>query len=239
MNYIKYLSATNVLLVLCVIVFVLKQVFAKTGYSGFELFYFESPLFNPVQLFSHLFLHGSISHLLLNMLGLWMFGTVIERVWGTQRFLVFYFACGIGAALIYLAVNYYQFQVAIAPLLSANIPYESVIKTFSVNQYYAQFASSKDAILIFASPVVGASGAIYGILVAFAFLFPNHKVMLIFLPVPIAAKFFVPVLLCIDLLSGVTGFSIFGANVAHAAHIGGAIVGMIFVWVYQRKKIPV
>ncbi len=138
--------------------------------------------------------------MLFNMLGLWFFGQVLERVWGGARLLAFYVLCGMGAALISQVID----------------------------QYLLQQISGR---------MVGASGAIYGILVAFAMLFPNQKIMLIFLPVPIAAKVFVPVLLLIDLAGGLTGFSIFGGNIAHFAHIGGAVVGFILCVAWQKKRL--
>jgi membrane associated rhomboid family serine protease len=232
----NYINATNALILICVVVFSLLTLVMDVGRSGFELFYWQSPLFNLTQLVSHMFLHGGVMHLAFNMLGLWMFGSAIERVWGAPKFLLYYFICGLGAALIYEGVNYYQFQVAIAPLLDAGINQENIIQLFSQNQYYPQFPTAKQAIIIFSSPVVGASGAIYGVLVAFACLFPNHKMILLFLPFPIAAKYFVPALLCLDLFSGVTGLPIFGNNIAHAAHIGGAITGLLLMMTLMRRN---
>ncbi len=235
----QFLTVTNVLIVLCVLAFAADQLFVSGRSSGFELFYIQSDLFKPIQLLSYLFLHASITHLLLNMLGLWMFGSVIERVWGAQRFIIFYLVCGIGAGVIYLAFNYIQFQWTIAPLLEAHVSSAQVIQAFSDNRLYTvlyqQFPDIEQAAIIFFTPMVGASAAIYAVLVAFACLFPNYKVMLLFFPVPIAAKFFVPALLCFDLLSGLTGFSIFGANVAHSAHIAGAVMGFAFVLLFRQK----
>jgi len=181
------LVATNL-----VVYFLLAGLF-PTSYSGLELFNWQTPNFRIWQLVSYMFLHGSLTHLAFNMLALWSFGRVLERVWGNHRMLIFYLACGVGAAVI-----------------------SQIVDTFVFNK-------------VFGGATVGASGAVYGILVAFALLFPNFKIMLIFIPVPIAAKYFVPVLLLIDLSAGITGFSIFGANIAHFAHIGGAIIGFALV----------
>ncbi len=229
-------TATNALIATCVVIyFVLNQIHGR-GFSGYELFFIGNSDFAPIQLVSHMFLHGSPTHLFFNMFGLWMFGNSIERLWGAKKFLLFYFLCGLGAAAIYMAVNYYQFQAAIAPLLDAGISLEDMKAVFASSKYYQQFPTSELAVTTFKSPVVGASGALYGVLVAFAFLFPNHKIMLIFLPVPVAAKFFVPALLAIDVLSEFTGFSIFGQNIAHAAHVGGAITGIILMLSVMKKK---
>jgi membrane associated rhomboid family serine protease len=225
----KHISITNSLILACVSVFALAHFWFASPYSGYEMFYWESPLFRPRQLLSHLFLHGGGLHLAFNMLALWMFGNVVEQVWGWSRFLLYYLACGLGAGLVYQIVNYYEFQAAIAPLLDATISFEQLSDVFSRQLYYPNFPSSEQATLIFNTPVVGASGAIYGVLVAFACLFPNHKMVLIFLPFPIAAKYFVPILLGLDIFSGVTGLPILGSNIAHAAHVGGAITGALLM----------
>jgi len=230
------ITVTNGLVLLCVIAYIIESQFVKTGLSGYELLYFENPLFEPIQLFSHMFFHGSITHLLFNMLGLWMFGNSIERVFGHKKFLIFYFLCGLGAAAIYLSVNYYQFHSLIDQLLNAGIDQTTLFKALETSQYFPQFPQSEEATILFNTPIVGASGALYGVLVAFALIFPNHKIMLIFLPVPIAAKFFVPALLSIDLLSEFTGFSIFGQNIGHSAHIGGAITALLLLFTVMKKS---
>ncbi|MFT7387722.1 MAG: membrane associated rhomboid family serine protease [Candidatus Endobugula sp.] len=224
----RHFTATNVLISLCALTFLLGMI-DPNNTKNVALYYWESPLFQPLQLLSHLFVHGGVMHLLFNMLGLWMFGRILEQVWGRTRFLLFYITCGVGAALMYQLASYYQFQSAIEPLLAVNIPFDDMLQRFSNGQYYTQFPSSEQAAIIFFSSVVGASGAIYGVLVGFAFLFPNHKLFFIFLPFPIPAKFFVPALLSFDIYASVTGFSIFGANIAHTAHVGGALVGLILV----------
>lgn len=226
----KRLTATNSLLVLCVLVF------ALTTYLGLfnrgdllALYYLENPQYQLFQFLSHLFMHGGLLHLFVNMFGLFLFGNAVEQRWGSARFLGFYFICGLGAALIYQGINVYEFQAAIQPALNLGLTENEIIGAFSGNQYFTNIAKSEEAFLIFAAPVVGASGALYGILLAYTFLFPNNKLALIFLPVPIAAKYFMPVLLGIELLSGITGFSVFGSNIAHWAHIGGAITGFIVI----------
>jgi len=192
-------SITNRLVFITVVIYFAVQqgLFANT-LTGFEMFSWETTRFAPWQLLTHMFLHGSISHLAFNMLALWSFGRILEKVWGVQRFLVFYLVCGIGAAVI-----------------------SQLVDQFILGPVYGY--------------TVGASGAIYGLLVAFAMMFPNFKIMLIFLPVPIAAKYFVPVILLIDLAAGFTGFSIFGQNIAHFAHLGGAFMGFLMLSYYKRR----
>jgi len=230
----QYLNATNILIAINVAVFFLTGM--TQGRTGLELYYHQNPQFNPTQFISYMFMHGSINHLLFNMFGLWMFGTWLERLWGAKRFVIFYLATGVGAALIYMAYNNWQFNNAMEIALQSRYSAEQLISTFESGKYFSDVAASADAAAIFLTPMVGASGAIYGILVAFAWLFPNFKMMLIFLPVPIAAKYFVPGLLALDLFSGVTGFSLFGGNVAHFAHIGGAMIGALLMWFWYDRE---
>lgn len=235
-------SMTNRLLVITVLVyFVIEALFAGQR-SGLELYFWQSPDFKIWQLVSSVFLHGGLAHLAFNMLALWSFGRVLEKVWGNDRFLVFYLLCGVGANVISIAVTHFQFQNATTELLSAGIS-ASDLQTWLAEGSISGSAivnANKEALqnyyYLFNTPMVGASGAIYGILVAFALLFPSFKIMLIFLPVPIAAKYFVPGLLTLDLFSGITGFSLFGGNIAHFAHIGGAVIGMILIlWWNDRE----
>lgn len=204
----------------------------------------QHPNFQYGQVLTSMFLHGGFIHLLLNMYALWAFGSPLEIMWKKNRFLVFYFVSGIGAGLIYLLVNYYQFNTAYNEALSLGISAEEIQNLLVTGSYNSALDSgARDGILLkdtltklymlFNVPAVGASGAIYGILVAFGMSFPNSKLALIFLPVPIPAKFFIPVLIGIDLFSGVTGFSIFGGGVAHFAHVGGALVGFLLVWYWK------
>ncbi|MGS2718292.1 rhomboid family intramembrane serine protease [Eionea flava] len=231
----KNFTVSNVIISLCAMVF-LAEFLGGYSVDGVALYYWESPSFSPYQLLSHQFVHGGVLHLLLNMMALWMFGRVLEGLWGSLRFLLFYVACGIGAATIYQLVSYYQFHAAIEPLLAAGFSSHDLFQLFSNERYYPQYPSSQRAVEIFASPVVGASGAIYGILAAFALRFPNHKLIFLLLPFPIAAKFFVPLLLCLDVYALATGHSLLGVNIAHAAHLGGALVGFILVLLILRNK---
>ncbi len=194
------------------------------------------------QVVSYMFLHANFSHILFNMFALVSFGTVLEREWGAARFLVFYFVCGIGAGLVQLGVAWYEFAGlherlvaagltpdAINAMLAsgrANLPAGAALKTAAVDLYR-----------IYNAPTLGASGAIYGLLVAFGFLHPNAKLAMMFVPVPIAAKFFIPGLIAIDLFSGVTGFSLFGGGVAHFAHVGGAVIGFCLMLLWRKRTL--
>ena len=207
--------------------------------DSLALYFPQNESFAPWQFVSHMFMHGNLTHLLFNMFALWMFGTHLEKIWGGRRFLVFYFACGVGAALIYTAINYYQFNKIYSLLSETGLSAFDITDMIKKSLYPAEILSEEQArelIGIFNTRMVGASGAIYGVLVAYAFNFPNQKLILIFLPYPIAAKYFVPALISLDLFSGVTGFSIFGGGVAHFAHVGGALIGFLMM-IYWRRKL--
>lgn len=203
------------------------------------LWYPANENFGLWQVVTYMFLHASFSHILFNMYALVSFGSILEREWGAARFLVFYFLCGIGAGLVQLGVNQYEFAGlhkhlvaagmtpdAIAEMLksgSGELPSDPALKATVISLYR-----------IYIAPTLGASGAIYGLLVAFGCLHPNAKLSLMFVPVPIAAKFFIPGIVALDLVSGVTGFSLFGGGVAHFAHVGGAVIGLLLVLLWRH-----
>jgi len=210
----------------------------------FALWFVENPNFQVWQVLTHMFMHSLSSpmHIFFNMYALWMFGSAIENVLGQKRFLFFYFSAGLGAALIHTLVNYYHFNAVSDIIMSlgfkpaqisemlTNIPVlESYINSGKIPLEVGQQLYEASGV-----PAVGASGAIYGVLVAFGMMFPNAALGLMFIPIPIKAKYFIPALLIIDLFSGVTGFSIFGANIANWAHLGGALFG--FIMMYYWKK---
>lgn len=187
-------------------------------YETFALFYPASPFFKPVQLISHMFMHGSFFHLFSNMFALFMFGMVLERVWGPQRFLLFFFITGLGAMLLHSGVHawiVYNFTGSVNPDFSLVTRFEAV----------------RD---IYRTPTVGASGAVFGILVAFGMLFPNTELLLLFLPVPIKAKYFVTLYVVWELYRGIAMDT--NDNVAHFAHLGGALFGFILVKFWNRNR---
>lgn len=242
----KQIPTVIALIAINAIIFILGMVsdqWDRWLYYNFSLFFSSNSNFHLWQTVTYMFMHGSATHILFNMFGLYAFGGLLERLWGPTRFLVFYFITGIGAGLVFNGINLYEFGNYYDTLQSAGVPIQTInriIETESLNpslQSILSIADQKAFIDIFRTPVVGASGAIYGILVAFAFLFPQTKLALIFLPIPIAAKYFVPILLLFDLFSGVTGFSLFGGGIAHFAHIGGALIGFLLM-LYWRKTMP-
>ena len=236
-SYFK--SAVNILIAINVLMFFVNSSYPGGLNDAFALHFPQNEKFAAWQFISHMFMHASLMHLLFNMYALWMFGTQLEKVWGKSRFLLFYFACGIGAAAIFSAINSFQFNEIYSLLADtglSNFDINAMIQQRSYPPAVLTAEQAREIMSIYYVPMVGASGAIYGILVAYAFIFPNNTLMLIFLPFPIKAKYFVPALIALDLFSGVTGISLFGGGVAHFAHVGGAIIGFLFM-IYWRKKL--
>ena len=204
------------------------------------LWYPANGHFGLWQVVSHMFLHANLSHIFFNMFALFSFGSVLEREWGYRRFLCFYFLCGVGAGLVQTGINWQEFHGLHARLVAAGLTPSAIGSLLANGGGALPSDPSAKAMLvglyeIYASPMLGASGAIYGLLVALGFLHPNAKLAMMFVPIPIAAKFFIPSLLLLDLFSGVTGFSIFGASIAHYAHLGGAAIGFLLMMLWRRR----
>lgn len=180
------------LIILNAVVFVAQITLQITGYIVLRPI--GSGEFEPYQIATHMFAHGSIGHIFFNMYALWMFGKELANRWGSERFLLFYFLCGIGAAVLHLMVQYFMNK---------------------------------------GGPALGASGAVMGVSVAFAYLFPNTEFLLFPLPVPVKAKWLVAAYVVIDLFSGVSGRA---DGIAHFAHLGGALTGFILVLIWQKTN---
>ena len=222
------------------------------------LYYPGSDLFRPYQLLSHMFMHANLTHLFFNMFALWMFGRVLESVWGSKRFLFYYFVTGFGAAALHLFVNWLGLrniifdanQIVGSPNPEAFVAYlnnhfpqylQQLNQFISVwtgdptNSVLVHQASEYTTELLqmrISIPTIGASGAVFGILLAFGMLFPNTRLMLLFPPIPIKAKWFVIGYGLIEFFAGISNRS--GDNVAHFAHLGGMIFGLILI-LYWRK----
>jgi membrane associated rhomboid family serine protease len=227
-----------------------------------------SDQFGLWQLLTHMFMHGNIMHILFNMFALVSFGSALEHNWGGGKFLFFYISCGLGAAALQLGINYWTYLDAIKPLqeqgLSDSLLHQLLNIPLSDANGYARFNGFLDeasrllndtghsgiisningnelvaAAATVQGQMVGASGAIYGLLVAFAFLYPNAELIFLFIPVPIKAKYFVPGLLALDLFLGFKGASIFGSGgtgIAHFAHVGGALLGYLMMWYWRKNQ---
>lgn len=239
-------DAVKQLLIVNIILFV-GSIFVPALPDYLALFNMENPSFRPWQVLTHMFMHGSWMHIFFNMFALVSFGSVLEQIWGTKKFVLFYLLCGLGAAALTLGINYLEFQNHYNELISSGMTaaeIETLMTTGKVSAPNVTVASAEiqdslnGVVQIYRTRMVGASGAIYGLLVAFAFMFPNAELMLLFIPVPVKAKYFVPALLAFDLYLGFNGGSIFGATtgIAHFAHVGGALIGFLLMYFWKKHQ---
>lgn len=212
--------------------------------SYFALYYPESPGFRIWQIITHMFMHGGVAHILFNMFALYSFGSVLEHYWGGKKFILFYILCGLGAAVLHTGVNFWQFHDGLNTLMANGFKKDEIIELLNQGMFDSRWQTVLSSgtfsgfVSSYLSMAVGASGAIYGLLVAFAFMFPNAGLSLIFLPIPVKAKYFVPGILLLDLILGFKGSSIFGGGtgIAHFAHIGGALVGFLLMWLWKKNQ---
>ena len=228
------------LLILNILFFIGAQ-FVPQATDLLALHYFESDKFKLWQPISHMFMHGSLMHIFFNMFALVSFGSALEHFWGPKKFLFFYFTCGLGAALIHSGINYYYFHDGLNTLVLNGFKETEILNLINEGKFMTSWQAvlapdTFENMIGALTPTVGASGAIYGLLVAFAFMFPNAELALLFIPVPIKAKYFVPGIVLLDLFSGVTGYSIFGGGIAHFAHVGGALFGFIMMWYWKKNQ---
>jgi membrane associated rhomboid family serine protease len=231
----------------------------QLGLGWLALYPVGSQSFQPWQFLTYMFMHGGLGHIFGNMFGLISFGPLLEQRWGAQRFLTFWLVCGIGAGILYSGVRFYElnkmnearlaFQqepsgVAFADFFRDNAPeargFEVVAAALQRNPDDAGLIASANETInaiygrSFNSPMVGASGALFGILFAFAYLFPNTELMLLFFPFPIKAKYFVALYGLYELYSGFKRVP--GDNVAHFAHLGGILIGFILLKLWERNR---
>ena len=235
----KLTDAIKHLIIINVILFVAPQLLKLDFTNILALHYPKNEHFGIWQYVTHMFMHGSFSHILFNMYGLWAFGTPLEQMWGKKKFVFFYFSAGIGAGLIYTLANYYQFNGIYEQLMNFGLSASDIQDILNVGSYNdSRILLSNEEMSkfygLYHTPAVGASGAVYGVLVAFGMYFKDAKLALIFFPVPIAAKYFIPVIILGDLFFGMTKYSI--GNVAHFAHVGGALIGFLIAWYWKKNQ---
>ena len=228
------------LLIINVLFFIGSQFLGNTANDLLALHYFKNDKFIYSQMITHMFMHGNFYHILFNMFGLWMFGSPLERMWGKKKFLFFYFSSGLGAAALQLFFYHYQIS-SVFSILEMNgmteSSFQNMLNSASYNTSILQYVSEEtltSAYSSYNSSLVGASGAIYGILVAFAYTFPNSELMLLFPPIPVKAKFLVPGLIMLDVFFGFSSFTI--GPIAHFAHLGGAMIGFIMVYYWKKNQ---
>jgi len=247
------------LLIINILVFALRYVLSLQGIdldNSLGLHYWQSPLFRWWQPFTHMFMHGSIEHIFFNMFALWMFGRILENVWGPRRFLVFYLICGLGAALCHMGVLTFEYtrfhndfmayqehpglqsfidfikhhHVSVDPSsLSGwqsfpDSPGEIRESVDFLNKYYTDMINEA---------TIGASGAIFGLLFAFGYLFPNTELYIFFIPIPVKAKWVVTGYGLLELSEGL--YNSAGDNIAHFAHLGGMLFGFILLRLWSKK----
>ena len=228
------------LVIINVIFFFSTFIFGNIVYDLFALHYFENEKFEYWQLLSHMFMHGNINHILFNMFGLWMFGSPLEKMWGKNKFLFFYISAGLGAAALQMIMYYVQFSSISDQIIQLGYGSDSLNKLLNEGLYDPRIlevvneSDLIDLIRNYNSSMVGASGAIYGILVAFALIFPNSELFILFLPFPIKAKFLVPILILGDIFFGFSSYSV--GPIAHFAHIGGALTGFLIMWYWKKNQ---
>jgi len=193
------------------------------------------------QYFTYIFMHADFMHLFFNFISIWFFGSILADSWGTKRFLFFFFSAGVGAALIYTAINYLQFYSIYEVLLQAGVTQDEIISILEAGKTSDQRVVSSitqeqfDKIYrLYSSPMVGASGAAYGILAAYAVYFPERRIHLLFPPISVISKYYIAILIAADLFLGV--LNRVEDNVARFAHVGGAIVGFLIASYWKKNQ---
>lgn len=228
------------LLIINIIFFIASLSLGDLVYDLFALHYPSNAKFQFWQPLTHMFMHGDFGHIFFNMFGLYMFGTPIEQMWGKNKFIFFYLSTGFGAAALQLLLYYYQINDVTEQLTLQGLNPSQINNFFNSSDlsYSVVDSIGREKLLsslsAFNGLMVGASGALYGVLVAFAFMFPNARLMLLFPPIPVKAKVLVPLLILGDLFFGFTSYSI--GPIAHFAHVGGAITGLIMMWYWKKNQ---
>ncbi len=207
---------TKNLIIINVIIFLASLLNENFMIGTFALFYPTSPYFHWWQVVTHMFMHGGFWHIFFNMYTLMIFGGVVERILGSKKFLFFYFICGLGAVALHLGVEYLQMQ------------------SYMQGAALGNATAIQNIALIKNTPTVGASGAIYGVLMGYAMLFPESRMTLLFPPVTLSAKWMVVIFAAIELFTGVTGLS---AGIAHFAHLGGMLIGWLMILSWRKRGV--
>lgn len=207
-------TVTKNIIIINILIMIMTALNEEFMIEKFALFYPTSPFFKPWQILTHMFMHGGFWHLFFNMYTLFVFGSVLERVWGPKKFLIFYFVTGLGAAALHTGVQFIQAQVYMNQIAEGSLHAQAALHALKM------------------TPTVGASGAIYGLLLGYGMLYPDSRLTLIFPPITMKAKWFVIIFAAIELVTGVTGM---GGGIAHFAHLGGMLFGWLMI-IYWKKK---
>jgi len=259
---VKHLIIINVVMFIGTMTLGGGQIF----YDWFAMHFPKNVAFQPWQIITHMFMHGGMTHILFNMFALWMFGTPVEQFLGSKKFLFLYISSGFGAVALQLGYYYFDFYSAAQGIADLSMSSDLVNQIMSIDSSDGQFLQgdilhkqmlpileeynfdpnmiSNDNFgalfnmnAITRNTMVGASGCIMGVMVAFGMMNPEAKLMMIFLPIPIKAKYFIPGIIILDLISGLTGQSFFSpSNTAYMAHVGGALTGFITMWYWKKTQ---
>ncbi len=234
-------ETVKVLLIINVIFFIGATSLGGKAFEWFALWFPKNENFQIWQIVSHMFMHGGTGHIFFNMFALYMFGSHLETSIGKNKFLFIYFFSGLGAVGFQILFTYFQFNPGYQALLEQGYTdsqiFSFIKNSYATEQYLSYPKELYNLVDSYISPMVGASGAIFGVLAAFAVLFPNLPLYIIFIPIPIKAKYLIGGYFLLDLYGGITGQAILGpSNVAHWAHIGGAVIGFITMWYWKKNS---
>ena len=223
---------TKNIIILNVIIFVLALAIPQMNIY-LAAYFPASPNFHSWQIITHMFMHSGIMHIAFNMLTLASFGPVLERFLGDKKFLILYFLSGLGAFVLFnLWELFHMYQIA-QPMIAEGYSFLDIL-TGNFGEVPRNLQESAVGVIdILRTPMVGASGAIFGVIAAFAILYPNAEMFIMFIPFPIKAKVLFPIAIVVSLVLGISGS---GGNIAHFAHIGGALVGYILIKFWGRNK---
>ena len=229
---------TRNLIIINVVVFILVSILNNNQVDAYLAgFYPGSPFFRSWQIITHMFMHGGFTHILFNMFTLFSFGPVLEQALGDRKYLILYFLSGLGSFFLFNLWNFVEVEQIKASLDGLG---------FDINSYLAgnsePFKGNSEAVLtqqglvgdlvnIIRTPMVGASGAIFGVIAAFATLYPDSKIGIMFIPIPVKVKYVLPIVIVGSIYLGISGN---GGNIAHLAHVGGAIVGFILAKIWKK-----
>ena len=231
---------TRNLIIINVVVFALTYLLnSEMMYRYLAAFYPFSPFFHSWQIITHMFMHGNFMHILFNMLTLYSFGPVLERILGDRKYLILYFVSGLGAFFLFNLWNFIEVEQIKTSLQSFGFDLNGYMSGESVSfQGSAQAVSEQRQLVsdlqsIITVPMVGASGAIFGVIAAYAILFPDAEIMIMFIPIPVKVKYVLPVVVIGSVILGVTGNV---GGIAHLAHVGGALVGILLAWYWKKNR---
>ena len=229
---------TRNIIIINIVVFILTYVLqTDLMYRYLAAFYPFSPFFHSWQIITHMFMHGSFLHILFNLMTLYSFGPVLEQVLGDKKYVILYFVSGLGAFFLFNLWNFVEVEQIKSSLQNLGFDLAGYMNGENVS-----FKGNSEAVLeqqglvsklqsIISVPMVGASGAIFGVIAAFATLYPDAKIMLMFIPVPVKVKYLMPVVIIVSIYLGLTGNA---GGIAHLAHVGGALVGFILAKIWKK-----